>query len=126
MSCSRVRAALWMTAMLSICGCGGGSGGGAPPVTPPPSGPTAAQLQSTAKLLDVTTFGADYALIDSVAREGNAAWLDRQFTLPPSNHLPIVARYLNQYGFDINANPAPGTFRRFAWWEQTLTVATIT
>jgi uncharacterized protein (DUF1800 family) len=72
-------------------------------------------------LLDVTTFGADYASIDAVAREGNAAWLDRQFTLPPSNHLPVVLRYLNQYGFDINANPPPGTFRRFAWWEQTLT-----
>ena len=32
-----------------------------------------------------------------------------------------MLRYLNQYGFDINANPPPGTFRRFAWWEQTLT-----
>jgi uncharacterized protein (DUF1800 family) len=88
---------------------------------PPPSDPTAAQLQSAAKLLDVTTFGADYATIDAVAREGNAAWLDRQFTLPASNHLPVVLRYLNQYGFDINANPPPGTFRRFAWWERTLT-----
>ncbi len=83
--------------------------------------PDGGATPSAAKLLDVTTFGADYALIDAVAREGNAAWLDRQFTLPPSNHLPIVLRYLNQYGFDINANPPPGTFRRFAWWEQTLT-----
>jgi uncharacterized protein (DUF1800 family) len=115
----RLRFASALTIAFLVAGCGGGSGGGSAP--PPPSGPTAAQLASAAKLLDVTTFGADYATIDSVARAGNAAWLNRQFALPPSYHVPIVVRYLNQYGFDINANPPPGTFRRFAWWEQTLT-----
>jgi uncharacterized protein (DUF1800 family) len=115
----RFATALAIACLVAACGGGSGGGGSAPP--PPPSGPTAAQLASAAKLLDVTTFGADYATIDAVAREGNAAWLNRQFTLPPSNHVPIVVRYLNQYGSDINANPPPGTFRRFAWWEQTLT-----
>ncbi len=31
-----------------------------------------------------------------------------------------MQRYLAEYGFDINANPPPGTFRRFAWWEATM------
>ena len=116
-------ATLFIAALLSLTACGGGGGGDeGSAVTPPPAaGPTAAQLAAAADLLSVTTFGADYALVDAVAREGNAAWLDRQFTLPPSNHLPIVQRYLTQYGFDLNANPPPGTFRRFAWWERTLT-----
>ncbi len=119
----KLRTTLYTATLLSIAACGGGGGGesGVPPPPPPPSGPTAAQLASAAKLLDVTTFGADYAQIDEVARQGNVAWLEQQFTLPPSTHLPIVQRYLTQYGFDINANPPPGTFRRFAWWEQTLT-----
>ncbi len=69
----------------------------------------------------MTTFGPDAALIDEVARTGEAAWLDEQLALPPSRHLPIVQRYLAEYGFDVNADPPPGTFRRFAWWERTLT-----
>jgi len=116
----RLRDLVIASCLITVASCGGGSGGGGS-APPPPSGPTGAQLQAAARLLDTTTFGADYATIDAVARDGNAAWLDRQFALPPSTHLPIVVRYLNQYGFDINANPPPGTFRRFAWWEQTLT-----
>jgi len=121
MNTSGIRAALSVAALLTLSACGGGSGGGSAAPPPPPTGPTGAQLESASRLLDKTTFGADYALVDAVAREGNAAWLDRQFTLPPSIHLPIVQRYLTQYGFDLNANPPPGTFRRFAWWERTLT-----
>jgi len=115
-------ALLAVAALTLLTACGGGGGGESGAVAPPPpTGPTAAQLESAAELLDVTTFGADYTLVDAVAREGNRAWLERQFTLPPSDHLPIVLRYLNQYGYDINADPSPGLFRRFAWWEQTLT-----
>lgn len=110
---------------LAACGGGGGADGGQPPgpppPPPPPPAPTAAQLESAANLLARATFGADYALIDAVAREGEAAWLTRQLALPASDHLPIVARYGDQYGYDINANPFPGTYRRFAWWERTMT-----
>ena len=90
-------ALIWFVASLTVASCGGGGGGeiSAPPPPPPPSGPTAAQLASAAQLLDRTTFGADYAQIDATARAGNDAWLDQQFTMPATNHLPIVQRYLN-------------------------------
>ncbi len=129
------RPAICLVALLTVVSCGGGGGGETtapapppptgsapppPPPPPPPPAPSAAQLASAAKLLDLTTFGADYAQIDSTARVGNDAWLDQQFTTSPTNHLPIVLRYTNQYGFN-NQNPMSGTFRRFAWWEATLT-----
>lgn len=121
---ARVAAATGIALWLTACG-GGGSGGGAaavpPPVAGPPPPPTTAQLNSAAALLATTTYGADFDLIDAVAREGESAWLNRQFAMSPSYHTPVVVRYLTQYGFDINATPPPGTFRRFAWWEQTLT-----
>jgi uncharacterized protein (DUF1800 family) len=116
-----------LSVLLSLTACGGGGsgdGGAPPPPAPPPAPPptpSAAALESAARLLDRTTFGADYALIESVAQEGNQVWLDRQFTLPASNHLPVVTRYGDLYGYEVNANPPPGTYRRFAWWERTLT-----
>ena len=114
------------TCLLTACGGGGGSDRPInPPVTnnPPPAdpGPTIAQMEEASKLLARTTFGPSYADIYAAADEGIENWLDRQFTLPPSLHEPIVRRYLNEYGFDINANPPPGAFRRFAFYEQALT-----
>ena len=114
---------------LPLGGCGGGGGGdrapaaAIPPVAAPPApaGPTQAELESASKLLALATFGADFDAIDAAAREGLSVWLDRQFALTPSLHEPIVRRYLAEYGFDVNANPPPGTFRRFAFWEQALT-----
>jgi len=113
--------ALWLS------GCGGGSGGSdqSPPsgTTPPPTpvDPSQAQFDAAAKLLDRATFGADYDAIDAAARQGLELWLDEQFALPPSYHEPIVERYLAEYGFDIGADPPPGTFRRFAFWERAFT-----
>ena len=72
-------------------------------------------------MLARTTFGPSYADIYDAADEGIENWLDRQFAMSPSLHEPIVRRYLDEYGFDINANPPPGTFRRFAFYEQALT-----
>lgn len=120
-----VRSATGIALVVLLTACGGGGGGDSaspppPPPSPPPS-PTGVQLEQAAQLLSRTTFGADYALIDAVAREGNQAWLDRQFTLPASTHLPIVTRYGNLYGYDPTSTPPPGTYRRFAWWERTLT-----
>ncbi len=120
-----LRTSLIGVLLLTVAACGGGGAGGggaAPPPPPaPPPGPNAAQLREAAKLLDHTTFGANFATIDAVAREGTQAWLERQFTIPPTNHLPIVLRYGNLYGYDPTSVPPPGTYRRFAWWERTLT-----
>ena len=112
------------TLLLAACGGGGGGGGGTPPVNnnpPPPIEPTAQDFQDAAALLNVATFGPTYEEIDSVARQGTDAWLDSQFALAPSRHLDIVVRYLDEYGYDASANPHPGNFRRFAFWENALT-----
>jgi uncharacterized protein (DUF1800 family) len=113
--------------VLLVSGCGGGGGGSdpapppAPPPPPPSAEPSAAELQAASKLLERTSFGPDLELIEQVARDGGDAWLDAQFAMPASRHLPIVERYLDEHGFDITADPPPGTYRRFAWWERTLT-----
>ena len=72
-------------------------------------------------MLDVATFGATYDEIDGAARQGADAWLDAQFSMPPSRHLPIVQAHIVNYGFDIAADPAPGLYRRWALWERALT-----
>lgn len=122
----RQRATALAAMCLLLAACGGGGGGGNAPTASPPPAPAPAQpnrqaLSEASKLLARSTFGADFDDIDSVAREGAEAWFDRQIALPPSLHEPIVRRYLAEYGFDINANPPPGTFRRFAFWERALT-----
>ena len=113
--------------VLTACGGGGGGGGGG---NPPPAGnnpppapvePSAQELRDAAAILNVGTFGPTYDEIDAAARQGVDAWLDSQFAMAPSWHLPIVSRYLDEYGYDMNADPHPGTFRRFAFWEQALT-----
>lgn len=119
--------------VLSACllvACGGGGGGSDRPAAPPGANnpppaadptPTAAELNEAAKLLARTTFGPSYDDINQAAEDGIGNWLDEQFAMPPSYHEPIVRRYLDEYGFDVNANPPPGTFRRFAFYEQALT-----
>lgn len=117
--------------LLSACllvACGGGGGGSdrppAPPTqaNPPPApAPTAAELAEASRLLARTTFGPSYDQIYAVAEEGTGVWFDRQLAMAPSPHEPIVRRYLAEHGFDVTANPPPGTFRRFAFWERALT-----
>lgn len=125
-----MRRAVLVAVLLSLTGCGGGGGGNdgtpAPVQAPPPppaepAVPTAGELEAASKLLAVTTFGPSYEDIYAAAEAGTAAWLDRQLAMPPSLHEPIVRRYLLEYGYDVTADPSPGTFRRFAFWERALT-----
>lgn len=114
-----------------VAGCGGGGGGGGdngsgsgnppPTTTTPPPEPTAQELAAAARMLDMATFGATLDEIDGAARQGLDAWLDQQFAAPASHHLPVVQRYATEYGFDITADPPPGLYRRYAFWEQALT-----
>lgn len=112
------------TCLLMACGgggSGGGGNGGQPPAPALDPEPTTAELQAASKLLSLTTFGPSYDDIYGAAEMGADAWLEQQFNLPPSRHESIVRRYLDEYGYDINAIPAPGTFRRFAFYERALT-----
>ncbi|MGE0621987.1 MAG: DUF1800 family protein [Pseudomonadales bacterium] len=124
----RVLVSVAFVVLLAACGGGGGGDsapapiGSAQPIPPPtPAAPTAAELAAASKLLARTTFGPSYGDIQEAAREGLDLWLDRQLAMAPSLHEPIVRRYLLEYGFDVTANPPPGTFRRFAFWERAFT-----
>ena len=114
--------------LLAACGGGGGGGGGnnAPPPTnntppPPPPPPTAAEMDAAARLLDMATFGPTYQEIEAAAELGLDTWLDRQFAAPATLHVPIVNRHIQEFGFDINEEPFPGNYRRWAFWESVLT-----
>ena len=121
-------AGCWIVSFLLLAGCGGGggssnnTGGQAPPPAnnPPPPELSAAQLSAAADFLSRATFGPTFAEIEATAEQGVDVWLEAQFELPASLHLPIVMRYAAEYGNDINATPAPGLYRRFAFWERAL------
>ncbi len=115
---------LFAVSTLIVTGCGGGGGGsGGGNTTPPPpvsTEPTQAELEEAAKTLSLATFGPTYDDIDAAARQGMDAWLEAQFNTPISRHMPVVLGYADEYGSDINSTPAPGLYRRFAFWERAL------
>lgn len=122
-------ASLGLACVLLVSACGGGGGGGSsgtappapPPPPPPPVAPTTAELNAASRLLSRATFGANYTTIDAVARQGTNAWLDAQFSMAQSRHLPIVERYVARLGNDLSAEPFPGLYRRYAFYEQAMT-----
>ena len=117
--------------VAAACGGGGGSGNGGggantPPPTnnnppPAPTPPTAAEMTAAARLLDLATFGPTYEEIEAAAEIGPDAWLDQQLARPPSLHMPLVNQHIAQFGFDLAADPFPGFYRRWAFWERVLT-----
>lgn len=121
---------------LMVVACGGGSGGssrapepsnGTPaPVPTAPAPPTQAQLFAAANLGRQATFGLPYADVESLAIEGHEAWLERQFTLPVSEHLPIATDFFNRREageFDAFEDDIEFLVfaRRLAWWHQAIT-----
>lgn len=123
---------LTMLMFLCLTACGGGSGdGGGPgpssgtPVTvgpSQPSGPSEQDYSDAALMLDLTTFGPTYAEVELVAAQGVAAYLNSQFQQPLGLHEPIVRRYIQEYGAELdNGPPSPVLYRRFAFFEQALT-----
>ena len=126
----RTLPALLLITVLSACGGGGGGGSSsAPPASPPPSGndnPTPAELQAASRFAGFATFGLNYQAIDSLARQGRDNWLNQQFALPATRHLPVVDDLIGQ----LQRGELPEAdndvdwliqFRRFAWWHNTMT-----
>ena len=116
--------------LLTVAACGGGGGGGngnnAPPLTtnnppPAPAPPTAAEMAAAARLLEIATFGPTYEEIETAAEMGPDVWLDQQLVTPASLHMPLVNQHILQFGFDLAADPFPGLYRRWAFWERALT-----
>jgi uncharacterized protein (DUF1800 family) len=139
-----IRSIIWCclgAGLIILLGaCGGGSGGQSAeptsslqPSAPATSGsstgtvPTTSEQDlsrtdrvSAAQFLQLATFGATAAEIDAKTKVSVDEWLEAQFQLPIARHTPIVNRYLQTYGYDIDAMPNPGTFRRFAFWERAI------
>jgi len=123
-----MKAVLSFAIVLALSGCGGGGGSSDRPAAtiPPPvsvtptTAPTATELEAASKLLSVATFGPTYAELDAAARRGLDLWLSDQFGMSASRHLPVVQRYIDEYGYDIGSSPPPGFYRRFAFWERAL------
>jgi uncharacterized protein (DUF1800 family) len=127
--CRRVAVAL---VALLVAACSGGGGGAEPPAppvaTPPPvaPAPTRAELNAASRFAATASFGLDYAGIQEIATLGTDAWLDRQFALPVTRHMPLIRELL--------ARRDAGEFadfeedieflilsRRLAWWHHTVT-----
>jgi uncharacterized protein (DUF1800 family) len=138
------------TAMLlaALVACGGGGGGSstplpnAPPTTPtpdptpsptpvpdppppePPPPSEEALLESASRLVSRTTFGMNYAGIETVKETGEDAWLEQQFSLPIGLHEPIVTDLLQRQAagefaeLEEEFQNIEFAFRRMAWWQQ--------
>lgn len=125
----RSLAVLMSVLLLSACGGGGSGGAAVPPAPPPPSPPpppTMTQLADASRFVSQATFGMPFADIETLATEGKAVWLDRQFALPVMQHAPIVRDLVDRR--DAGEFAAFETdieyliqFRRLAWWHRAVT-----
>ena len=116
---------LLMAMVLSACG-GGGGGGGSNPLPEPDPPPTAAELAAASSFAAKATFGMSYAEIDALARQGNAAWLNSQFSLPVGEHLSIITDLVQRRDAGEFADFEQDIeylilFRRLAWWHRAVT-----
>jgi len=121
------RWAVTLIATLFVAACGGGGGGGGNPAPPdPPAPPTAAELSAASRFAAQATFGMSFEEIDALARQGKETWLNRQFALPVSDHVSIVADLVQRRDAGEFATFEQDIeylilFRRFAWWHRTVT-----
>jgi uncharacterized protein (DUF1800 family) len=108
-------AAAVAAATAGITGCGGGAAptpAPAPAPAPPPAGPTA---DEAARFLTQATFGPTDADIARVQSIGYSAWIDEQFALPATSHLPYV-----QANFTPGPNAANFNFMQDSFWQQAI------
>jgi hypothetical protein len=89
--------------------------------TPPPAPPAwtddSADPNAAVRFLNQATFGAGSNDIAAVASLGYAGWLDNQFSLPVTHHLPYVLANAN-----LNPTAPYQSYLTFnAWWKQSIT-----
>jgi uncharacterized protein (DUF1800 family) len=89
--------------------------------TPPPAPPLLTDDHSNsnaaARFLIQATFGPTTDEITNVQSLGYEAWIDNQFTLSASHHLPIVLANMKS----DPTTPFPGTLTFNAWWQHAVT-----
>jgi Protein of unknown function (DUF1800)/PA14 domain/CHRD domain/Bacterial TSP3 repeat len=94
---------------------------GSPSFTPPPPPPVwtddSSNPSAAARFLIQATFGPTPADIAAVQSLGYAGWLNNQFNLPPTHHLPLVLANASP----DPTKPYPGTLTFNTWWQQSVT-----
>ncbi|MEO0575662.1 MAG: DUF1800 domain-containing protein [Pseudomonadota bacterium] len=114
---------------LLVGGCGGGGDTAPTPivVTPPtPVTVSKSQRDAASRFASQMTFGMPYSALDDMARAGDEAWLDAQFALPATFHLPTIDNILARRDageFDAFENDIEYLIfaRRLGWWHNTIT-----
>ncbi len=97
---------------MSGCGSGGSSPAPAPAPAPPLGGPSA---DEAARFLTQATFGPTDTEIARVQSIGYSAWIDEQFALPSTPHLPYV-----QANYVAGPNTSNFNFMQDSFWQQAI------
>ena len=97
---------------ISACGGAGSSPAPAPAPAPPAAGPTA---DEAARFLTQAAFGPTDTDIARVQSIGYSAWIDEQFALSATPHLPYV-----QANFTPGPNVANFNFMQDSFWQQAI------
>ena len=97
---------------ITACGDGGSSPTPAPAPAPPSAGLTA---DEAARFLTQATFGPTDAEIAKVQAIGYSAWIDEQFAMAATPHLPYV-----QANFTPGPNVGNFNFMQDSFWQQAI------
>ena len=94
---------------------------GTPTFTPPPPAPAwtddHADPAAAARFLIQATFGPSSNDVASVQSLGYQGWINNQFSLPASHHLPMVLANVSADPTD----PYPSALTFNTWWQQSVT-----
>jgi uncharacterized protein (DUF1800 family) len=104
---------------VSACGGGSSSGSGAPaPVAPPPPAPAPAApptADQAGRFLMQASFGPTETDIARVQTLGYSGWIDEQFALPQTLHLPYV-----QANYSLSLFGGNFAFMQDSFWQQAI------
>jgi len=94
---------------------------GSQTLTPPPAPPAWTDDHTNAnaavRFLTQATFGASPGDIATVQSLGYAGWINSQFSLPVSHHLPVVLANISP----DPTEPFPSSLMFNTWWQQSVT-----
>lgn len=88
------------------------------PAAPPTFSLTLPNAAAASRFLNQATFGATQTDIDHVLQVGIPAWLDEQFNLPASYHLPYMDAKIAEYALLTPPSFISQDDRQRVWWER--------
>lgn len=108
-------AAAMMATVAGITACGNGGGSSPAPAPAPPPSSAAPTADEAARFLTQASFGPNDAEIAKVQAIGYSAWIDEQFGLPATPHLPYV-----QANFVAGPNVSNFNAMQDSFWQQAI------